>query len=61
MLHHQRWSDVDLHMLLGSYHAGNKFARRSWAGFMIHMNMSLINWYYKKQSTIESMVQSLLP
>ena len=28
--------------------------KRSRTGFMVYMNMSLINWYSKKQSTIET-------
>ena len=40
-------------MFVHSDHAGDKWMRRSWTGFMIFMNMSLINWYSKRQSTIE--------
>ena len=43
-------------MFIDSNHAGDKQTRRSRTGFMIDMNMSLINWYSKKQSTIESSV-----
>ena len=43
-------------MIVGSDHAGNKQTRRSRIRFMFHMNMSLINWYSKKQSTIETSV-----
>ena len=49
-------TEVDLHMFIDSNYSGNKQTRRSRTGFMIHMNMSLINWYSKKQSTIETSV-----
>ena len=51
-----RGKEVDFHMFVDSDHAGNKWIRRSRTGFMIYMNMSLINWYSKKQSTIEASV-----
>ena len=51
-----RRKDVDLCMFLDSNHAGNKQTRRSMDRFIIYMNMSLINWYSKKQSTIETSV-----
>ena len=43
-------------MFIDSNHAGNKQARMLRTRFMINMNMSLINWYSKKQSTIETTV-----
>ena len=43
-------------MFLDSNHTGNIWTRRSRNGFMIYMNMSLINWYSRKQSTIETSV-----
>ena len=51
-----RGKEVDLCMFIGSNHVGNKQTRRSRTGFMIYMNMSLINWYSKRQSTIETLV-----
>ena len=36
--------------------ASNKQTRRSRTRFMVYMNMSLINWNSKKQSTIETSV-----
>ena len=48
--------EVDLCMFSDSNNAGNKQTRRSMTGFMIYMNMSLINWYSKKQPTIETSV-----
>ena len=51
-----REKQVDIHMLIDSNHAGNKWTRRYRTMFMIYMNMSFINWYSKKQSTIETSV-----
>ena len=48
MLHNQRGSKVDLQVKVGSNHAGNKQARKLRTMFLIHMNLSLINWYSKK-------------
>ena len=47
---------VDLHMFVDSDHAGNKWTRRSRTGFMVYMNMSLINLYFKRQSITETSV-----
>ena len=41
-------------MFVDSNVAGYKQTRRSITGFMIYMNMSLINWSSKEQSTIET-------
>ena len=49
-----RGKEVDLCMFVDSNHLGNNQTRRSRTWFMIHMNMSLINWYSKKQSTIKT-------
>ena len=51
-----REKEVDLSTLIDSNHAGNKWTRRSRTRFMVFMNMSLINWYSKRQSTIEASV-----
>ena len=58
-----RGKEVDLHMFVDSNHAGNKQTRRSRTRFMFYMNMSLVNCYSNKQSTIETSVlaQSLWP
>ena len=48
--------EVELCMFVDSDHAGDKASRRSRTGFMIFMNMSMINWYSKKQSTVEGAV-----
>ena len=51
-----RGKAVDLQIFVDSNHAGNKQAQKSRTGFMVYMNMSLVNWYSKKQSTIETSV-----
>ena len=50
-----RRKEVDLCMFIDSDHAGKKQTRRSKTRFM-YMNMSLIIWYSKRQSTIETSV-----
>ena len=51
-----RGEEVDLCMFIDRDHAGNKWTRRSRTKYMVLMNMSLINWYSTKQSTIETSV-----
>ena len=46
--------EVDLWIFVDSDYAGNNGTRRYKFVFKIYMNMSLINWYSKKQSTIET-------
>ncbi|KAI2500781.1 hypothetical protein MHU86_13705 [Fragilaria crotonensis] len=53
-----RGKDVDLRMFVDSDHAGDKRTRRLQSGFIIYLNMAPINWYSKKQSTIETSVFS---
>ncbi len=48
--------DIDIRMIVDSDHAGEKWTRRSWTGFLIYVNMALINWVSKKQHTIETSV-----
>ena len=48
--------EVDLCMFIDSDHADNKLIGRSRTRSMIYVNMSLINWHSKKQSTIETSV-----
>ena len=43
-------------MFFDSDHAGDKSNRRSRTGFMIFLNMAMINWHTKKQATIEGAV-----
>ena len=45
---------IDLRMFVDSDHVGDKETRRSRTGFLVHVNTALINWYSKKQSTVES-------
>ena len=45
--------EVTLCMFVDSDHAGEKSDRRSRTGFMIFMNMEMINWHTKKQDTVE--------
>ena len=51
-----RGKDVDLRLFVDSDHAGDTVTRRSRTGFFIFMNMALVSWYSKKQSTIETSV-----
>ena len=57
-----RGKEVDLRLYVDSDHAGGTVTRGSRSGFFIFMNMVLVSWYSKKQSTIEISVleQSLL-
>ena len=43
--------EVNLCLLLDNDHADNRETRRSRIRFMIYMNMSLVNWNSKKQSS----------
>jgi len=47
---------VDMCMMVDSDHAGDKATRQSRSGYLIFLNMALIDWLSKKQSTIESSV-----
>ena len=44
--------EVTLRMFADSDHTGNKSDRRSRTGFMISMNMTMIQWHSKKQATV---------
>ena len=48
--------EVELRAYVDSDHAGDKATRRSRTGFMIFMNMAMVNWLSKKQSTVEGAV-----
>ena len=48
--------EVALRMFVNSDPAGDKSDRRSRTGFMIFMNMEMINWHTKKQATVEGAV-----
>ena len=51
-----RGNEFDLCMFIDRDHAGDKWSRRFRTRFMINMNMSLVNLYSKKQSSIETSV-----
>ena len=44
--------EVELRMFVDSDHAGDKATRRSRTGYMIFINMSMIDWHTKKQATV---------
>jgi hypothetical protein len=48
--------EVDLCMMVDRNHAGDKLTRRSQTGFLIFLNMLLINWLSQKQPMVESSV-----
>ena len=43
-------------MFVDSDHAGDKVSCRSRSGFLIYMNTALVQWFSKKQSTVETSV-----
>ena len=47
---------TDMKAKVDSYHAGDKENRRSRTGYLIFCNISLVDWMYKKQPTIETSV-----
>ena len=48
--------EVDIHMLVDNDHAGEKVSCRSRIGFLIYVNTTLVQWFLKKQSTVDSSV-----
>jgi hypothetical protein len=48
--------DLDLHMIVDSDHAGEKWTQRSRTGFIIFCNLTPIIWLSKQQATIETSV-----
>ena len=48
--------EITLCMFVDLDHAGDKSDRRSRTGFMIFMNMAMIQWHSEKQATVESAV-----
>ena len=48
--------EVNLHMFVDSGHAEGKSDRRDRTGFMIFMNMAMINWHTNKQATVKGAV-----
>ena len=47
---------IELRMFVDSDHAGDKATRQSCTGYMIFLNMSMIDWHTKKQATVEGAV-----
>ena len=47
-------NEVDINVFVNADHAGNRVTRRSHTGIIIYGNMSPINWYSKRQNTVES-------
>ena len=43
-------------MFTDSDHAGDKVSCRSRSGFLIYVNTALLQWFLKKQSTVETSV-----
>ena len=48
--------EVDVRAFVDSDHAGDKRTRRSRTGYLIYLNMALVDWFSKKQPTIETSV-----
>ena len=49
-----RGTSVQTNVYVDSDHAGNKVTRRSQTGILIFLNMAPINWFSKRQNTVES-------
>lgn len=49
-----RGASVQINVYVDSDHAGNKVTRRSQTGILILLNMAPINWFSKRQNTVES-------
>lgn len=49
-----RGKAVRINICVDSNHAGNQVTRKSHTGIIIFLNMAPINFYLKKQSTIET-------
>ena len=45
---------VDICMFLDSDHAGDKVSHRSRSGFLIYIQTALVQWFSKKQSSVET-------
>ena len=46
--------EVDICMLVNSDHAGDKLSHRSRSDFLIYINTELVQWFSKKQYTVET-------
>ena len=51
-----RGKEVVLRMIVDSDHAVDETDRRSRTGYMIFVNMALIDWLSKKQATVEKAI-----
>ena len=44
--------EVDICIFVDSDHAGDKVSDRSRSGFLIYVNITLVQWFSNKQSTV---------
>jgi hypothetical protein len=51
-----RGKEVDVRLYTDADHAGDKLTRRSRTGYIFYLNSAPIDWFSKKQPTIESSV-----
>jgi hypothetical protein len=49
-----RGESVQINCFVDADHAGNKVTRRSHSGILIYLNSAPIDWYSKRQNTVES-------
>ena len=49
-----RGKNVQVNSYVDADHAGDKVTRRSQTGILIYLNMSLKNWFSKKQNTVKA-------
>jgi hypothetical protein len=49
-----RGKSVQINCFVDADHAGNKVTRRSHSGILIYLNSAPIDWYSKRQNTVES-------
>jgi hypothetical protein len=49
-----RGKPVQINCFVDADHAGNKVTRRSHSGILIYLNSAPIDWYSKRQNTVES-------
>jgi hypothetical protein len=45
---------IQINAFVDADHAGNLVTRRSHTGILIFLNLGLINWFSKRQNTVES-------
>ena len=53
-MHQDLVKEVDICMFVNSDHEGDRVSCRSRSGFLIYMSTSLVQWFSKKQSTVET-------